>query len=68
VVVVMGIATFYMPTHFFNSLAFLYWYYAGMVAARRTQLVSEELRAAAGQRAARFAERIVHSRSTSRSG
>jgi len=65
VVVVMGLATFYMPTHVFNSLAFLYWYYSGMIAARRTHLVSEELRIVAGARAARFAERIVHSRSTS---
>jgi hypothetical protein len=44
VVVVMAVSTFYMVTHIFNSLAYLYWYFSGMVAARRVQMVLAERR------------------------
>jgi hypothetical protein len=38
VVAVMLVATFYTTTHTFNSLAYLFWYFSGIVAARRMQL------------------------------
>jgi hypothetical protein len=47
IVVVMTISTFYMPTHFFNSLSYLYWYFSGTIAAKREQLLAEERRSAA---------------------
>jgi hypothetical protein len=62
VVVVMSIATFYMTTHAFNSLAFLYWYFSGMVAARRTQMVMAQQQVVAGALAGRVGRRVIDSR------
>src|SRR5262249_45051650 len=45
VVIVMTAATFYTKTHTFASVSYLYWYFSGMVAARRTQLAFAEQRA-----------------------
>ena len=41
IMAVMGAATFYTPIHMFTMLSFLFWYFAGMVAARRAQLQTE---------------------------
>jgi cell division protein FtsW (lipid II flippase) len=38
VVAVMTIATFYKTIHTFESLSYLFWYFSGLVAARRMQL------------------------------
>lgn len=38
IVAVMLVATFYTTIHTFNSLAYLFWYFSGLVAARRMQL------------------------------
>jgi hypothetical protein len=38
IVVVIVIATFYKSLHYFESLSYLFWYYAGVIAARRTRL------------------------------
>jgi hypothetical protein len=37
-VAVMTAATFYTHTHVFASISYLYWYFSGMIAARRVQL------------------------------
>jgi hypothetical protein len=47
VVVVMAMATFYITTHVFSSLSYLFWYFSGMIATRRAQLVATERRLAA---------------------
>lgn len=47
VVAVMGIAEFYNVTHGFASLSYLYWYFAGIVVARRGQLILQQSVAAA---------------------
>jgi hypothetical protein len=39
VIAVMGIAEFYNVTHGYASLSYLYWYFAGVVVARRGQLM-----------------------------
>lgn len=51
VVVVMTASTFYTVMHSFASLSYLYWYFAGLVAARRAQLAlaSERLHVAAAR-------------------
>jgi hypothetical protein len=38
VVAMMTAATFYTHTHVFASISYLYWYFSGMIAARRVQL------------------------------
>ncbi|MGH8138269.1 MAG: hypothetical protein ACREVV_08760 [Steroidobacteraceae bacterium] len=38
IVAVMTLSTFYVTTHAFSSLSDLYWYFSGIVAARRVQL------------------------------
>jgi hypothetical protein len=48
VVCVMGIASFYNVTHAYVSLSFLYWYFAGVVATRRGQLVQLKHQSVAG--------------------
>jgi hypothetical protein len=40
VVGVMGLATFYNVSHSFVSVSYLYWYFAGMVVARRGELLA----------------------------
>jgi cell division protein FtsW (lipid II flippase) len=45
VTVVLGIATFYTAIHLFPSLSYMYWYFAGHVAARRMVLAREESQA-----------------------
>ena len=40
VVVVFALATFYKGIHGFESLSYLFWYFSGLVAARRIQLSS----------------------------
>ncbi|HVO45948.1 MAG TPA: hypothetical protein VMT29_06390 [Steroidobacteraceae bacterium] len=42
VVVLMAICTFYSPTHLFAPLSYLYWYFSGLVAARRWQFVQQQ--------------------------
>jgi hypothetical protein len=37
----IGAATFYTSIHMFTMLSFLFWYFAGMVAARRTELAKQ---------------------------
>lgn len=37
VMVVIVIATFYKSLHYFESLSYLFWYFAGVIAARRTR-------------------------------
>jgi hypothetical protein len=39
VVVIMGLATFYNVIHAHVSLSYPYWYFSGMIAARRGQLL-----------------------------
>jgi len=41
IMAVIGAATFYTSIHLFTMLSFLFWYFAGMVAARRTQLQTQ---------------------------
>jgi hypothetical protein len=41
IMAVIGAATFYTTIHLFTMLSFLFWYFAGMVAARRTQLQAQ---------------------------
>lgn len=41
IMAVMGAATFYTSIHLFSMLSFLFWYFAGMVAARRTLLQTQ---------------------------
>lgn len=38
IVVVIVIATFYKSLHYFESVSYLFWYYAGVIAARRTRM------------------------------
>ncbi len=38
IVVVIVIATFYKSLHYFESISYLFWYFAGVVAAQRTRL------------------------------
>jgi hypothetical protein len=38
IMVVIVIATFYKSLHFFESISYLFWYFAGVIAARRTRL------------------------------
>ncbi len=61
VVAVMGVATFYMPTHFLNALAYLYWYYSGTVAARRAQMMIAERQALTNNRLMRNLNRAAAS-------
>jgi hypothetical protein len=44
VTVVIAVATFYKSLHFFESLSYLYWYFAGLVAAERVRIGSRALR------------------------
>jgi hypothetical protein len=37
----IGAATFYTSIHTYTMLSFLFWYFAGMVAARRTELAKQ---------------------------
>jgi hypothetical protein len=41
VVAVIAFATFYKTIHTFESLSYLFWYFSGLVAARRIQLASD---------------------------
>lgn len=59
VVTIVAMGTFYMTMHVFNSLAYLYWYYAGTVAARRAQMMSAEQQALARDRNARLMSQAV---------
>ena len=38
ITVVMVIATFYKSLHYFESISYLFWYFAGIIAAQRTRL------------------------------
>jgi hypothetical protein len=40
-VVIMGMSTFYTDIHLFASLSYLFWYFSGIIAARRMQLAVE---------------------------
>lgn len=40
VVAIMTLATIYTRGHDFTSLSFIYWFFAGLIAARRTQLLT----------------------------
>jgi hypothetical protein len=44
-VAVIAAATFYTAPHAFPCLSYAYWYFAGMIAARRTQLALAQQRA-----------------------
>jgi hypothetical protein len=58
VAAVFVLATFYQRIHEFESLAYLFWYFSGMVAARRMQLAAAAGAAAAPEsRAAAFGPR-----------
>jgi hypothetical protein len=41
VVVVITLATFYSAIHLFASLSYMFWYFSGIIAARRMQLAAE---------------------------
>ena len=41
VVVVITLATFYSAIHLFASLSYMFWYFSGIIAARRMQLAVE---------------------------
>jgi hypothetical protein len=47
IVAVIAAATFYTAIHMFTMLSFLFWYFGGLVAARRTQLAAALSSAAA---------------------
>jgi hypothetical protein len=38
IMVVIAIATFYKSLHYFESISYLFWYFAGVIAAQRTRL------------------------------
>jgi len=48
VAAIIPLATFYAPIHTYASMSFLFWYFSGLVAARRTQLVLATQRLPAG--------------------
>jgi hypothetical protein len=48
VVGIMPLATFYVPIHTYASMSYLFWYFTGIVAARRTQLVLATQRSPSG--------------------
>lgn len=48
VVVVITLSTFYSAIHLFPSLSYMFWYFSGIVAARRTELALEANRARSG--------------------
>jgi hypothetical protein len=47
VVVVITLATFYSAIHLFASLSYMFWYFSGIIAARRMQLAAEVSRSSA---------------------
>ena len=52
---VIAAATFYSPLQQYTMLSFLFWYFAGMVAARRTQLTAQRSVEAAAAMRSRWA-------------
>jgi hypothetical protein len=52
VVAIMPLATFYAPIHTYASVSYLFWFFSGLIVARRTELLREAQRAASPATAA----------------
>jgi hypothetical protein len=57
VVAIMPAATFYSAIHTYTSMSYLFWYFSGVIAARRVQLLLETQRSPVVGRSARAAAR-----------
>jgi hypothetical protein len=66
IVALMTVSTFYKMTYVFTPLSYLFWYFAGLIAARRVRLAHGEARVPAPRRALGAVAAVRFNRSAAR--